>query len=284
MRGLLFDIDGVLFWQGRLLPGAAEVLLWAQQQGIPYRLITNRVSASAGQMAAELNDSGLAAAGVVLTAEQILTPTEIALEHMRSSAVRAWQVLVPAAQAPAFAELACHDWGAAKGLVLADIGDGWTYETLNQCLQFLLANPQAPWLVLGLTRYFVDGQGAARLDIGAFVKALEYASGREAGVMGKPGAAVFEVACARLGCEPAQCLMLGDDWLTDIRAAQACGIAGVLLRSGKYQPGDEHNCPTAVVMDVLSELPAWWSASSGSWPEVSIPDRKDSPVRGSDLE
>lgn len=269
-KAVLLDIDGVLWWQGALLPEAAETLLWLQNAGIPYRLLTNRASATAAEMAAELLMAGLAQAGVGLTADMVINPASMACQHMADAGIADWQVLVPQALVPEFAHWQIEDWQQAKGLLLADIGNGWDYQTLNQCLQFLLENPQAPWLVLGLTRYYINSEQQARLDIGAFVKALEYASGRQAEVMGKPAAGFFRQAAASMGYKPEDCLMVGDDWLTDVLAAEAAGIQAVLLRTGKYRPGDELQCPQARVMDALAELRApgilvTGSATGGSW-------------------
>lgn len=255
-KAVLLDIDGVLWWQGSLLPDAAETLLWLQNAGIPYRLLTNRASATAAEMAAELLAAGLAQAGVRLTADMVITPASMARQHMADFGIVNWQVLIPDALASEFSRWQTSDWQQAEGLLLADIGSGWSYETLNRCLQFLLENPQAPWLVLGLTRYYINSEQQAQLDIGAFVKALEYASGRQAEVMGKPAAGFFRLAASSMNGKVEDCLMVGDDWLTDVLAAEAAGIQAVLLRTGKYRPGDELQCPQARVMDALAELRA----------------------------
>jgi ribonucleotide monophosphatase NagD (HAD superfamily) len=55
-------------------------------------------------------------------------------------------------------------------------------------------------------------------------------------VIGKPAAAFFETALARLRVDPSAALMIGDDVEADVLAAQRVGITGVLVRTGKYLP------------------------------------------------
>ena len=73
------------------------------------------------------------------------------------------------------------------------------------------------------------------LDAGPFVAAIEYATGREAPVVGKPAQAFFELVLGDLGVEPSEAAMVGDDVETDVGGAIDAGLAGVLVRTGKYR-------------------------------------------------
>lgn len=97
------------------------------------------------------------------------------------------------------------------------------------------------------------------LDVGPFAAALEYATNCSALVLGKPDAAVFRQAAQRLGVPPGEVVMVGDDVLGDVRGAQAAGLRGVLVRTGKYRPEDLLG-PTQpdAVLDSIVDLPAWW--------------------------
>jgi phospholysine phosphohistidine inorganic pyrophosphate phosphatase len=291
IRAVLLDIDGVLSWQGKLLPGAAETLLWLQQHNIPCRLLTNRVSLGRWQLAAALQQQGLAAAGVRLEADDILNPALAARVWMQQWQARhgagGWQILVPEGVRAEFAGFGQADslalWPVAEqgqGLVLGDLGPDWSCQQLNQCLRWLLANPQAPFLALGLTRYCVTEEGPT-LDLGPFVKALEYACGREAIIMGKPSADFFRLAVATMGIQPDEALMVGDDYLTDVMAAAAAGLGALLVRTGKFRPEDENLWPQANIMDSVADLPRYLSDSGvSSVVRESGRLRMDRPVRG----
>ena len=73
------------------------------------------------------------------------------------------------------------------------------------------------------------------VDGGAYVAALERATGRSATTIGKPSPAMFEAALARLGAAPPDAIMVGDDLDNDVLAAQALGVRGILVRTGKYR-------------------------------------------------
>ncbi|MDE2586373.1 MAG: HAD hydrolase-like protein, partial [Betaproteobacteria bacterium] len=107
-------------------------------------------------------------------------------------------------------------------------------------------------------RYFQEPDGLT-MDLGAFVAALEYASGRPAEIVGKPAAPFFLGALAELGVAPADAVLIGDDLRDDIGGAQAAGIPAILVRTGKYRPADEDNpdiCPTRVVDDFPAAVAA----------------------------
>lgn len=124
------------------------------------------------------------------------------------------------------------------------------------------ANPEPPWstafVTLALNRFF-KGTDGLNLDVGAFVSALEYGTQRHAELIGKPSPAFFEVACASLGVEPSQVMMIGDDLESDALGGQSCGLKGVLVRTGKFRAeafARSAKQPNAV-LDSVADLPKW---------------------------
>ncbi len=96
------------------------------------------------------------------------------------------------------------------------------------------------------------------LDAGAYLLGLEGASGRRAVVTGKPAPGCFAAGLEELGMPAARVAMVGDDIENDVLAAQAVGITGVLVRTGKFR---EDKLATASgrpdhVIDSIVELPA----------------------------
>jgi HAD superfamily hydrolase (TIGR01458 family) len=101
------------------------------------------------------------------------------------------------------------------------------------------------------------------LDGGAFVAALEYATGIEATVIGKPSASCLASALAALDAEPELTWMVTDDLEQDVRGAQLFGMKTVLLRTGKFRPEIlEHSTviPDAVLSS-LANVPDWVAGS-----------------------
>ena len=100
-------------------------------------------------------------------------------------------------------------------------------------------------------RYYSRGDGLA-LGPGPFVSALEFATGKTAKVLGKPEKDFFYSAINALegvDCQPQEVIMIGDDVRDDVEGALRAGLQAILVRSGKYRPGDEATSsitPTAV--------------------------------------
>lgn len=93
-------------------------------------------------------------------------------------------------------------------------------------------------------RYFETEEGL-RLDVGAFVAGLEYATGRAATIVGKPSVPFFRLAAESLGVPVEEIVMVGDDIDSDVGGAQAAGIRGVLVQTGKYRAETAERSPRA---------------------------------------
>jgi HAD superfamily hydrolase (TIGR01549 family) len=75
----------------------------------------------------------------------------------------------------------------------------------------------------------------------------------------KPDPAIYELACARLGCAPNEAVMVGDSWRADYEGAVAAGLSALHLdrhgaaptaRTGESTIGDLSAIPT--ILDRLS--------------------------------
>jgi len=260
MKNLLFDMDGVLYEGDKPIPGAQEAIAWCRAQGIPHLFLTNTTSRPRQALVAKL-----ATMGITLTTEEILTPPVAAIDWLSHHVDGPVSLFVAAATREEFStiEIAATEEKEIAAVVLGDLGEGWDFATYNRAFRLLMENPDAPLLALGLTRYW-QAEDGLRLDVGPFVKGLEYASGREAVVMGKPATPFFQAALSQLGANPEDTLMIGDDIRGDIDGAQQAGINGVLVRSGKYRPADlEQGITPYAVLDSIAALPAWWCQQGG---------------------
>lgn len=259
-RGILFDLDGVLYNDSELIPGAVETVRWVQEQHIPYLFVTNTTSRPRAALADKLTRFGLLA-----SPSEILTPAVAAAEWLRSQSAAEIALFVRAPARPEFAGLACLPDQAERGaayVVVGDLGEQWDYRMLNRAFRLLHHNSQAQLIALGMTRYWLASDGIS-LDVAPFVAALEHATGRKALVFGKPAAAFFQAASAKLDLPPTQVLMIGDDLEADIGGAQAAGLKGALVKTGKFRASDLNGTARPYALfDSIASLPNWWAASS----------------------
>jgi HAD superfamily hydrolase (TIGR01458 family) len=242
IKAVLLDVGGVVYVGDQALAGATEAVGRLQAAGLRLRYITNTTRTPQGRFLAKLRGLGLQVA-----------PEEVFMPALAARALLAAQELTPLLLVhPALEEdFAGLPPGRAEAVVVGDAGEGFTYQSLNRAFRALAGG--AAFLALAKNRSFQDDDGALSLDAGPFVTALEYATGREALVLGKPSAAFFRSALGSLGCGPREAVMIGDDCEADIGGAQAIGVPGVLVRSGKYRQGDEARIdppPGAVVANL----------------------------------
>lgn len=261
MRAVLIDLDGVVYQGERAVTGAAEAVAWFQRQGVPHLFLTNTTSRPRQALVDKL--AGL---GVATDADHVLTPPVAARSWLAEHAPGPVALFVPRATAAEFADApllpADAETGAAA-VVLGDLGEEWSFATLNRAFRLLMAEPQPALVALGMTRYWRAADGL-RLDVAPFVKALEHASGARAVVLGKPAREFFEAGLARLGCAAAEAVLIGDDIVGDVQGAQRAGLRGLLVRTGKFRAADlEGEIRPDAVLDSLADLPAWWGARQG---------------------
>lgn len=255
MNAILFDMDGVLYEGERSIPGAQEAISWCRDKGIPHLFLTNTTSRSRRVLVEKL-----AAMGIIVSTEELLTPPVAASAWLHHNVDGPVALFVPAGTCDDFSGIAVADAEEQKvaAVVIGDLGEAWDFATYNHAFRLLIQNPQAPLIALGLTRYW-QAEDGLRLDVGPFVKGLEYAAGREAIVMGKPAAPFFETALEQLSASAKKAVMIGDDIRGDIDGAQKAGINGILVRTGKFRPEDmELGITPLAVLNSIAALPKWW--------------------------
>jgi HAD superfamily hydrolase (TIGR01458 family) len=152
-----------------------------------------------------------------------------------------------------FGELEEVDAGA-DAVIVGDLGSDFGYDVLNGAFRQLMDG--AELIALQKNRFWMTPDGLS-LDVGPFVAALEYATRRDALVVGKPAPEFFATILAGIPAEASAAAMVGDDVESDVGGALGAGLAGVLVRTGKYRDdalrasGVE---PTAVV-DSIADVP-----------------------------
>ena len=255
--GILFDLDGVLYNDSQLIPGAVETMHWVQEHRIPYLFVTNTTSRSRSALAEKLTRFGFLA-----SESEILTPAVAAAEWLRSQSPGEIALFVRASARLEFSGLASLPDDAENGaayVVVGDLGEQWDYRTLNRAFRLLHHNPRAQLIALGMTRYWLAEDGLS-LDVAPFVAALEHTTGRKALVLGKPATPFFRAAAEKLALPAAQVLMIGDDLEADIGGAQAAGLKGALVKTGKFRPSDlQSSVRPYAVLDSIEGLPNWWT-------------------------
>jgi ribonucleotide monophosphatase NagD (HAD superfamily) len=78
--------------------------------------------------------------------------------------------------------------------------------------------------------------GKLEIDAGAFVAGIEFATSKEAILLGKPSEHFFKTALDKINADPdGEFFMVGDDLENDVKGAQDLGGMGILIYTGKTE-------------------------------------------------
>jgi HAD superfamily hydrolase (TIGR01458 family) len=253
MAAILLDVDGVLHVSGEPIPGAVEAVAELREAGHRLRFVTNNSTRARSKLAEELRGMGFE-----LEDEELQTTPVAAAQELGGRRVYA---LVMSAIVDDLHGIELVGEGADAVLV------GGCDETIE---------PNQVFSHMNLARAFSEIQGGAdlfclhknpwwqtargpMLDGGAFVAALEYATGVEATVIGKPSASCFSAALSALDAEPELTWMVTDDLEQDVRGAQLFGMKTLLLRTGKFRPEALERSPVIpdAVLSSIAHVPDW---------------------------
>lgn len=247
---VLLDIDGVLYVGDEPIAGAIAALAELRELSAGIRLVTNTTSKSRRQIVDHLQELGFD-----VDRHEVLTPAALAVRHCHERGHRSVKLLVAEALREDLAELEQAPQGQpVDAVVLGDLGDGFTAEILNEAFRLLLDG--AELLALQHNRYWQRADGLV-LDVGAYSAALEYATAKEAVVVGKPAPAFFAAALADLNAQPAAAMMIGDDIEADVGGAISAGLRGILVRTGKYRKDalDASGVTPTEIVDSIADVP-----------------------------
>jgi len=249
LQAVLLDLDGVLYVGEEAVPGAAHTLAMLRRAGYGLRGITNTTTMPRRAIAEKL-----ARMGLDLSEPELATPATLAVQAIGGDRVL---LCIRDSLREDFADV-LEDAQHPAWIVMGDPGGaGYAPETLQRI--FRLCMDGARVLALHKNRFWQKPDGL-HLDLGAFVAAVEYATGREATVLGKPSPDFFRAVCSDLGVEPERVLMVGDDIESDIGGAQGVGMRTALVRTGKYREAHARACMQGgirpdMILASVAELP-----------------------------
>jgi HAD superfamily hydrolase (TIGR01458 family) len=239
--GLLVDLDGTLYVGDEPVEGAREAIGKLKAGGLLLRYVTNTTRKPRREVREHLLSLGFE-----VEVAEIFTPARAAAGLIGD---RSCFPLVDASLLEDLGGITLTEDRPDRVLV-GDLGEGFTYERLNAAFRCLMDG--AGLIALQKNRYWRREDGLA-LDAGPFVAALEYASGKSATVVGKPEKSFFRLALEDLRLGSHEVAMVGDDAEADVAGAQAAGLRGIQVRTGKYRPETERRPDLA--LDSVAALP-----------------------------
>ena len=225
----MFDIDGVLEFQGKAYPGAVELLDFLRKKGVKIRILSNSTLKSRKVCTVRLNRHGFR-----VSEEEVITASWATARYLRTLNPKSCWVMLKGKGLDEFKEFNMDD-KAPQYIVVGDYREEFKFENMNKALKLLL---QGVNLIVMIPEKVDHSLGGVELTVGAYGKMLEDAAGIKATYIGKPSIYMFDIALDSMGIDRAKTLMVGDRVSTDIIGAKQAGIPSVLVKTGEFKASD----------------------------------------------
>lgn len=247
--GILFDLDGVLYTGSKVIEGAITAVQRILASRLQCRFVTNTSTLSLASLQQKMN-----ALGFDIHANEIISAPQAALRYLQKQHEPVCRLLLADDVKQDFKAFKQSDT-EADYIVVGDMGEKWSYQLLNEVFNSLVNG--AELIAIHKNKFWQTEQGL-KLDIGGFIHGLEYASGKQAMIIGKPSADFFQAALDDMQLEAAQVAMIGDDIDSDVGGAQQAGLKGILVKTGKYRQSyaDASAIKPNAIIGSIADLPA----------------------------
>jgi HAD superfamily hydrolase (TIGR01458 family) len=222
---VLIDFDGVIRLGNNPSLDAGEFLNFILDNNIPSYIISNSTLRTGKGITQFLVDNNLPSEVPAMTAAD--ATLQYVKEHYKKVSVYCVDEIK---------QLFNNyiDDGNPEAIIIGDSGENWNYQLMNEI--FSKVYNGADLIAMQMNRFWYPPGKSLSLDAGAFIKAIEYASGKEGILIGKPSPIYFQSALDLLGYKKgSEFLMIGDDIESDIVGAQQAGGKGILIYTGKTE-------------------------------------------------
>jgi HAD superfamily hydrolase (TIGR01450 family) len=253
---LLVDLDGVVYRGAEPVPGVADVLKRRAAAGDRLIYVTNNSRSHRAEYRARL-----AALGLPLSEDGIVTAARAAALLIAESAPapRTAMVLGGPGLARELRDVGLRvvpptpgGIGAAPDVLVVGVDFSLSYRRLSVAAEAVRRG--ARFVATNRDPVYPTADGLTA-GAGSMVAAVAVAAGREPDlVVGKPEPRLFQAAAELAGTPVGEAVVIGDNLLTDIRAARAVGARSILVLTGVTSAAEAERAtpdlrPTAVARD-----------------------------------
>lgn len=248
-KGYLIDLDGTIYMGENKIPAGTRFVKRLQDKKIPHLFVTNNTTKTPAQVQARLKEKF----AITTTEETIYTATLATLDYMNDMAKGDTAYVIGESG------LKSAIYGSYKretenpAYVVVGLDNDLTYEKLTIATlaiangaMFIGTNPD---LNIPTERGLLPGAGSIN-------KLLETATRINPIFIGKPNAIIMNKAVERIGISRRDLVMVGDNYLTDIRAGIDNDIASLLVTTGFTKPEEVAELPIAPT-HVIASLDDW---------------------------
>ncbi|GFH42577.1 phosphatase [Lactococcus hodotermopsidis] len=248
-KGYLIDLDGTIYMGEHKIEAGTRFVKRLQDREIPYLFVTNNTTKTPAQVQRRLREKF----DIDTPETTIYTATLATLDYMNDMAKgkTAYVIGESGLKSAIYAEYKRETENPAY--VVVGLDNDLTYEKLSIATlaiaggaMFIGTNPD---LNIPTERGLLPGAGA-------IAKLLEVATRVKPIFIGKPNAIIMNKAVEQIGLARRDLLMVGDNYLTDIRAGIDNDIDTLLVTTGFTTVAEIQNLPIAPTF-VVGSLDDW---------------------------
>ncbi|KAJ3053317.1 hypothetical protein HK097_004557 [Rhizophlyctis rosea] len=225
-EGFVCDMDGVIYHGSKLLPGVKEFISFLQRENKKFLFLTNNSAPTPRELSQKLHRLGLD-----ITEDHFYTSAMATASFLKTQKPNGGTAYVIGEPGLTYA---LYEAGFTMSEVDPDyvvVGEGnsHNFEKITRAVNLVLKGAK----LIGTNP---DVNGPTEFGImpatGAFVAAIELATGKKAFYCGKPSSLIMRYAASILGTKKDETCIIGDRMDTDILAGTYAQIDPVLVLSG----------------------------------------------------
>ncbi|MCS7133467.1 MAG: HAD-IIA family hydrolase [Candidatus Caldarchaeum sp.] len=251
----LFDVDGVLLtglleWETRVI-GGYRLFSELRRRGIPFGLLGSGSNWSTNEAWILLRSLGF-----LVDRNQVWLAARVAAEYLKEKhgSVRCLVV----GEEGLVKELRNNGHKVVKSWEKTDavvVGHDrfLSFGKLNQAIR-AINNKKAEFIAVNKVRWYYSPFRGPYVSPGAIVNMLEYQTGREAFVVGKPSIIHYSTVLKNFGVKPDEAVMVGDSPDVDVKPAKSIGMKTVLVTSVKRWENPRTDTEADIVVKNVDEL------------------------------
>ena len=248
-KGYLIDLDGTIYLGEDRIEAGTRFVKRLQEKNIPHLFVTNNTTKTPAQVQERLQEKF----GIMTSEETIYTATLATLEYMDDMAKGETAYVIGESGLKSAIYGSYQRDTENPAYVVVGLDNDLTYEKLTLATlaiakgaMFIGTNPD---LNIPTERGLLPGAGSIN-------KLLEVATRVKPIFIGKPNAIIMNKAVERIGIARRDLLMVGDNYLTDIRAGIDNDIDTLLVTTGFTKAEEVPNLPIAPT-HVVASLDDW---------------------------
>ena len=234
--GFVFDLDGTVYLDDVLLPGAAATLAAVRDREAPHVFLTNKPLERSEFYAGILRGLGVSVAD-----DQVVSSLDALVLYLlqRTPGARVFCVsepLVAEVLRESGFEVVRPDQAESAEVVAVSFDRTFDYGKLHAAYRAVKAGARI--VATNPDRFCPTADGGLP-DCAAMLAAIEACTGARAeAIVGKPSRHMAAAVLDRLGLPAERVLVVGDRLMTDIALASAAGMPSALVLSGDSQMDD----------------------------------------------